>query len=127
MSLTSRWAIGVWLAFIFSCVIIISRTQFSADLSAFLPRSPTPAQQLLVEQLRDGVVSRLLLIGLEGATPEVLAQTSKQLAAKLRKHADFVSIILDKKKIVIFFGAIVTCSAQRSPPNIFPSPRYAAL
>ena len=92
MSLTSRWAIGVWLAFIFSCVIIISRTQFSADLSAFLPRSPTPAQQLLVEQLRDGVVSRLLLIGLEGATPEVLAQTSKQLAAKLRKHADFVSI-----------------------------------
>ncbi|WP_145962366.1 MMPL family transporter, partial [Sulfurirhabdus autotrophica] len=88
----SRWAIGLWLAFIVACIFVISRTEFSTDLSAFLPRSPTPAQQVLVEQLREGVVSRLILVGLEGATPEILANTSKQLAAQLRTQADFVSV-----------------------------------
>lgn len=92
MNVVSRWAIGIWLAFIVSCIFVISRTEFSTDLSAFLPRSPTPAQQVLVEQLREGVVSRLILVGLEGATPEILAHTSKQLAAQLRTQADFVSV-----------------------------------
>ena len=61
-------------------------------MSAFLPRSPSPAQKVLVEQLRDGVVSRLILIGLEGGTPATLAQTSKSLAAQLRKEPDFISV-----------------------------------
>lgn len=36
-----RPAIALWLAFILVCGIIISRSQFTTDLSAFLPRSPT--------------------------------------------------------------------------------------
>lgn len=87
-----RWAIGAWIVLVLACIAVISRTTFTADMSAFLPRSPTPAQQVLVEQLRDGAVSRLMLIGVQGAPPEKLAQLSRQLAAELRKQESFVAI-----------------------------------
>ena len=89
----SRWAITAWLAIVLLCVIVISNTKFIADLSAFLPRSPTPEQQLLVDQLREGVVSRLILIGIEGGAPAVLAQTSKRLAAELREQQELFAAI----------------------------------
>lgn len=92
MSPGSRWAIGIWLAGLVTCILIVARTDFSADLSTFLPRSPSPAQQILVEQLREGFVSRLILIGLEGAPPEALARLSKDVAGRLRKEPNFVSV-----------------------------------
>ena len=88
----SRIAIAVWVAALAACIFVISRTPFSADLSAFLPSSPTPAQQILVEQLRDGVVSRLLLVAIEGDAPAALAATSKKLAAQLRNNPSFVAV-----------------------------------
>ena len=87
-----RWAVGAWIVFLLACVGVISRTPFTADLSAFLPRSPTPAQQILIEQLRDGIVSRLMLIGLEGADPKQLAEASRGLAKALRGRRDFASV-----------------------------------
>ena len=53
-------------------------------MSAFLPRSPQPAQQILVDQLREGIVSRLVLLAIEGAPPETLAALSKTMAGELR-------------------------------------------
>ena len=82
----------IWLAGLAACVWILSRTPFSADLSAFLPSKPTPAQQILVEQLRDGVVSRLLLVAVENGEPAALADTSKKLAAQLRKDTRFAAV-----------------------------------
>jgi len=87
-----RWALGAWLALLAASAVIVARTTISTDVSAFLPRSPTPEQQVLVEQLREGVVSRLALIALEGASPAALAQASKAMAAELRKDASFVSV-----------------------------------
>jgi predicted exporter len=86
------YRIVIWLALLAACVAIIARTTITTDISAFLPRSPTPSQQVLVDQLRDGVVSRLILIGIEGAAPEALAQASRRLAAALRKDERFVSV-----------------------------------
>src|SRR6185295_14293024 len=91
-SISSRCWVGAWLVFVAACIAVIARTSITTDISAFLPRSPTPAQQLLVEQLRDGVVSRLILIGIEGAAPEPLARLSKQLTAALRKQDGFASV-----------------------------------
>jgi predicted exporter len=87
-----RWAIGAWLALVAACIAVISRTCFTTDISAFLPRSPTPEQRVLVDQLREGVVSRLILIGIEGAPQDALAQASRRLAAGLRNHEDFASV-----------------------------------
>ncbi|MDO8206538.1 MAG: MMPL family transporter [Gallionella sp.] len=87
-----RTAIALWLAFIVACSIIISRSQFTADLSAFLPKNPTPAQQLLLEQIRDGLASRLILAGIEGTDPATRAALSKQIARVLRADPAFVSV-----------------------------------
>ena len=92
ISISPRWAVSAWLVFVAACIAVIGRTTFTTDISAFLPRSPTPEQQVLVEQLREGVVSRLVLIGIEGAPPEALAQASRRLAAELRKQQDFVAV-----------------------------------
>ena len=87
-----RIAIALWLAFILACGIIISRSQFTTDLSAFLPRSPTPAQQLLLEQITDGLASRLILVGIEGADAPTRARLSKQIAQHLRTDPVFASV-----------------------------------
>jgi len=87
-----RTAIALWLAFILACGIIISRSQFTTDLSAFLPRSPTPAQQLLLDQIRDGLASRLILVGIEGADAPTRARLSRQTARLLRADPEFVTV-----------------------------------
>jgi len=87
-----RTAIALWLAFVLACGLIISRSQFTTDLSAFLPRSPTPAQQVLLEQLRNGLASRLILVGIEGADAPTRARLSKQIAQRLRADPAFVTV-----------------------------------
>jgi predicted exporter len=71
---------------------IIARSHFTADLSAFLPSHPTAEQQLLMDQLKDGLASRLILVGIEGADPQTRATLSKAVAHKLRSHPAFVSV-----------------------------------
>ncbi|MDP3125939.1 MAG: MMPL family transporter [Thiobacillus sp.] len=85
-------AIVLWLIFLLACVGIISRTHFTTDLSAFLPSSPTPEQQLLMDQLSDGLASRLILVGIEGADAPTRARLSRQIAQRLRADPMFVSI-----------------------------------
>ncbi|MGA1860717.1 MMPL family transporter [Azospirillum sp. 11R-A] len=79
-----RWNIALWLAGLVVCGLLVARTSVTADLSAFLPRSPSATQQLLVDQLRDGVVSRLILVAVEGEAPDRLTGLSRALAARLR-------------------------------------------
>lgn len=85
-------AVLVWLAFLLICAVVISRTTFTADLSAFLPRSPSAGQRVLVDQLRDGLVSRLILVGIEGGDPAGRAAVSKRMAASLRGDTQFASV-----------------------------------
>lgn len=87
-----RAAVALWLAFILACGIVISRSRFTTDLSAFLPRNPTPAQQLLMEQIRDGLASRLILVGIEGADAPTRARLSRQITPRLRADPAFVSV-----------------------------------
>ena len=87
-----RWALLIWLLFTTLCIAVVSQVQIGADLSAFLPRHPTPEQLLLTEQLRDGIVSRLILVGIEGGNAESRAQTSKQLATRLQQQTEFSSV-----------------------------------
>jgi predicted exporter len=85
-------AIVLWLIFLLVCVGIISRARFTTDLSAFLPRAPTPEQQLLMDQLRDGLASRLILVGIEGADAPTRTRLSRQIAQRLRADRTFVSV-----------------------------------
>lgn len=85
-------AIIAWLLGLALCAVVIARTTFTADLSAFLPASPTKEQQVLLDQLRDGVVSRLILVGIEGTDGPTRAALSKGMAQRLRNDAAFVTV-----------------------------------
>jgi predicted exporter len=76
-----------WVAALAACVVLIARTPFSTDLSAFLPASPDPGQRLLIEQIRSGTASRTLLIGIEGASGPARSAASRELAQALRRDA----------------------------------------
>lgn len=86
------FAIALWLAFLLTCVAMISRTHFTTDLSVFLPRTPTPEQKLLMDQLREGLASRLILVGIEGADAPTRARLSKQTAQRLRADPAFATV-----------------------------------
>jgi len=90
--LLKQRAVLAWLVFLLACAVVISRTTFTADLSAFLPRSPSAGQRVLVDQLRDGLVSRLILVGIEGGDPAARATLSRTMAAALRGDAQFASV-----------------------------------
>ncbi len=92
MKLRRHVAVIVWLLFVAACALIVGHARFTADMSAFMPRDPTPTQKIMVEQLRDGVVSRLILVGVEGAPPGALAELSKRMAAQLRSAPELAGI-----------------------------------
>ena len=85
-------AIAVWMIAMAIAVGLIARSSISTDMTAFLPRSPSAAQQVLVDQVRNGVVSRLILLGIESAPPETLAAVSKAMAQRLRAEPEFPSV-----------------------------------
>ena len=85
-------ALLVWLACIVIATVVVVRARYITDLSAFLPDKPTPTQQLLVDQLRDGPASRLILIAIEGADADTRAKLSSALAAALRRDSRFAQV-----------------------------------
>jgi predicted exporter len=85
--------IAAWLALLAACAWILAfRTSITADLTAFLPRAATPAQELLVSQLRDGVAARLILVAVEGADVAEIAATSQALASRLHAGGLFTYV-----------------------------------
>lgn len=87
-----RAVIATWLLLILISLVIISRSHFTADLSAFLPSTPTAEQQLLMDQLKDGLSSRLILVGIQGQDASSRATLSKNMAHMLRSDSAFVSV-----------------------------------
>lgn len=88
----NRSAIAIWLIMLVIGLVIVARSHFTADLSAFLPSSPTAEQQLLMDQLKDGIASRLILVGIEGADANSRAALSKEIASSLRSNNAFVTV-----------------------------------
>ncbi|WP_293776259.1 MMPL family transporter [uncultured Oxalicibacterium sp.] len=85
-------AIGIWLILLLIGVGVLFRANFTADMSAFLPKDPTQEQKLLVEQLRDGMISRMILLGIDGADTPTHAALSKALAKRMRSNDEFISV-----------------------------------
>jgi predicted exporter len=83
---------ALWLCCLALAAVIVVRARYITDLSAFLPAAPTPAQQLLVDQLRDGPASRLILIAIEGGDAASRARVSVAMARRLRSQRQFSSV-----------------------------------
>ena len=84
----SRYAVAM-IAFAALALFAVKTLRIESDFTAFLPPSTTPEERLLIAQLRDGLVSRLMLIALQGADEKTLAQTSRKLAERLGRAPEF--------------------------------------
>lgn len=89
MSRRRTFVIGAWLGAVALAALIAVDARYLTDLSAFLPEHPTPAQRLLIDQLRTGPGSRLLLVGLEGGDARARAGVSIGMARRLRADPEF--------------------------------------
>jgi len=85
-------ALAAWSICIAAAVLVVARARYMTDLSAFLPAKPTPMQQLLVDQLREGPGSRLILVALEHGDGKTRAGISIALAHRLRLDSEFSSV-----------------------------------
>ncbi len=85
-------ALALWLLGMGAAGAIIARAHLSADLSAFLPRSPSATERLLVDQLQNGLAAHLILIGIEGGDAAERAAAARGLCARLREAAAFLSV-----------------------------------
>src|SRR6478672_1279145 len=74
-------AAGVWL--------VATRVSVHSELGDLLPEGTTATQRLLLTQVRSGVTGRLLLLAIEGGTPDELARASQDLAARLHSTGQF--------------------------------------
>ncbi|RAR66059.1 putative exporter [Paraburkholderia unamae] len=92
LAAVQRHAVAVWLLCLVACAVAIGRANFSADLSAFLPRSPSETQRVLVDQLRDGLASRLILVAIDGGYESTRATLSRRVAATLRADPQFAAV-----------------------------------
>ncbi|MGB4874663.1 MAG: hypothetical protein WBQ93_04285, partial [Candidatus Competibacter sp.] len=62
-----KWVPLLWLLAVLACGWIVATTPVVADLTLFAPRAD-PVAELLLEQLRSGPTTRLILLGLEGGS-----------------------------------------------------------
>jgi predicted exporter len=85
-------ALLIWLAAMALGVVLLLNTRFSADVSFFLPSKPTPEQSVMVDQLREGAVSRLLMVAIAGGDAGQRAEASRALRASLAGNAAFATV-----------------------------------
>jgi predicted exporter len=81
-----------WLALLALALWVAARSNYVADLSAFLPSTPTAEQAVLLDQVRSGAATRMVLIGIEGGSAENRADASRRLAAALREQGLFDAV-----------------------------------
>ena len=85
----SKPLIGLLSLALVLALLVVTRAQYSTDLSAFLPSSPSARQQLLVKLLRDGPASQLILVAIAGSDDDTRARLSHALAERLRMGSTF--------------------------------------
>lgn len=90
MKLRPQAVITLWLALLVGCALfVVTHTRVQTDMSMFLPTAATPQQEFLIDQLRDGAVAHLILIGIENDSTQALADISKAFAEKLKNSDRF--------------------------------------
>ena len=92
MKHTAGRAFLIWLLAMVAGAAIVWNARFSADMSFFLPARPSAAQQVLVDQLKEGAVARLLMLAIEGGDAAQRAAVSRDLRGRLAKMSEFASV-----------------------------------
>lgn len=88
------WKSAPWLALaLLAIFVLVFRLQLSFDLSAFFPQKTSLTHEILLEQLKNGPGSRLLVIGIKGDRHDQLAEISDQMRQELASHPAFLNVL----------------------------------
>lgn len=82
----------LWLLAMLAGAAVVWNSRFVADMSFFLPARPSAEQQVLIDQLKEGAVSRLLMLAVEGGDATQRAAASRELRQRLADRSEFVSV-----------------------------------
>ncbi len=83
-----------WLILVVLSIFVLStRLHLSFDLSAFFPQQTNLTHEILLEQLRNGPGSRLLVIGINGGPRDELEEFSDQLRQELGTDPAFATVL----------------------------------
>ncbi|BDG70573.1 MMPL family transporter [Roseomonas fluvialis] len=63
--------------------LLLRHVELRSDITDFLPAATTDEAAFLLQELRMGAATRLLIAGIEGAAPEDLARISRSMAQRL--------------------------------------------
>lgn len=116
----ARAILVAWLVLLGVCAGVIARTSFPTDMSVFLPRHPTPHQQLLVDHLAHGAASRLLLVSIDAVAPQRRAAFSDALAGALRRDGHFRSVVNGDPGALRADQALLFARRYQLAPDISP-------
>lgn len=90
---SSRLPVLLWLAWLaVAAWVLAARTPIATDLTFFLPREAGLLDTILVQQMREGPASRLLLIALEGGNVATRGAASRLLTETLQASPLFLSV-----------------------------------
>lgn len=92
MTSTARRALVSWSLAMLLGLVIVWNSRFTADMSFFLPAHPSAEQQVLVDQLKEGAVTRLLMIALSGGEARQRAALSRELQTRLAERPELVAV-----------------------------------
>ncbi|MEO8078916.1 MAG: MMPL family transporter, partial [Caldimonas sp.] len=108
----------LWLAALAAAFVVVVRARYVADLSAFLPSAPTPEQAVLLDQLKSGASTRLVLLGIEGGTAGERADASRALAASMRSLGSFDTVDNGDRAAFASAGRVVYANRYLLSPAI---------
>jgi predicted exporter len=77
------WIWVVWIVLLVASAVQVSRTPVVTDASSFLPGPANATQALMMEQLRDGLSTRIMVIGLQLKPDAAKAAPSAEQTAAL--------------------------------------------
>jgi predicted exporter len=126
------WGTLIWALLGMAAAAVAARATYTTDLSAFLPRSPSATQRLLVEQLRSGPAARLILVAIDGGAPHTRALLSAELARRLRADPNFAAVnngdaaALDRDREFLFRNRYLL-SAAVTPQRFSVTGLHAAI
>lgn len=75
-----------------AALLLVDRLHVRTDMSFFLPGTEDSQSALLVDRLRDGAASSVVMIGLSGGSAEALRAASTSVAASLRASGLFTTV-----------------------------------
>lgn len=89
----ARLLLLLWLAWVVTTVwIVLAHTRVTSELTEFLPPGADAAEQILLEQVRQGTTARIILLALYDAPHEELVRASASLAQALRDSDLFTQV-----------------------------------